>query len=270
MAHRYLGPLDMKPKIWSFSQTSGAAWIRSLKSGVAHRYLIFNSILDGMAREINEQSNSSYITVSWRYGAVCMNLVYECKLWENEGLHCFKIPNFQVRSFTEQSSCFHGACIYHRWAFNVNVTLGDCTANRCGVMQKCGIIRHFNKIQWQEGRTKTKRKARKERAMGKDGTDIFIIYQTVVTWKTVVIIRIVSTYFSPELWPLCAGNLHRLSGNVRLCTIKQTSHSFFLSFFLSFSSLIFYGLTCLYPLPLANIFIYKRVAVELYRRNSVW
>ena len=84
---------------------------------------------------------------------------------------------------------------------------------------------------WQRGRTKTKRKARNERVMGKDGTDIFILYQTVVTWKTRLIIRPVSTYFSPELWPLRAGNLHRLSGNVRLCTIKFLILSFFLSFF---------------------------------------
>ena len=52
---------------------------------------------------------------------------------------------------------------------------------------------------WQGGRTKTKRKARNERVMGKDGTDIFILYQTVVTWKMRLIIRLVSTYFSPEL-----------------------------------------------------------------------
>lgn len=81
---------------------------------------------------------------------------------------------------------------------------------------------------WQGGRTKTKRKARNERVMGKDGTDIFILYQTVVTWKTKLIIRLVSTYFSPELWPLRAGNLHRLSGNVRLCTFKFLILSFFL------------------------------------------
>jgi len=30
---------------------------------------------------------------------------------------------------------------------------------------------------WQGGRTKTKRKARNKRVMGKDGTDIFILYQ---------------------------------------------------------------------------------------------
>jgi hypothetical protein len=84
---------------------------------------------------------------------------------------------------------------------------------------------------------KTKRKARKEKSHGKRWQGILILYQTVVTWKKRLIIRVIFTSFSPELWPLRARNLHRLSGEVQLCTIKQIPTSLFLITYILWFSL---------------------------------
>jgi len=132
-------------------------------------------------------------------------------------------------------------------------------------MQKCGIIWHFNKIQRHgkgEGRKLKEKQGMKESWERTVQTPLYYT-KTVVTWKTRLIIRLVSTYFSPELWPLRAGNLHRLSGNVRLCAIKFL----FLSFF-HIDYILWFNLS-ICP-STGEIFLYIRVGVGLYRRHGVW